>query len=106
MARLGNRTVTSPPHDETILALLHRAANAPYGIAVRSNNVASARAAFYRIRGETLDERLSRLTFRLAPGAQEEEIWIVLAPARRPASAGPTTLSDLGLSPLSSKEST
>lgn len=59
------------------LALLYRALDTPYGIAVSVSDKKRAQAHLYAARASSDDPGLDRLQIRTSPNAPDNEIWIV-----------------------------
>lgn len=58
-------------------AILRAASEAHVGIVVHTNDVARARAMFYRVRKLLGDTTLDQLSIRVSPDGPDNELWII-----------------------------
>jgi hypothetical protein len=63
--------------DLSALEALHRALAEPYGIVIRTTNLALTRQNIYQLRKNSGDPDLDNLKVLASPYLPEEELWIV-----------------------------
>lgn len=59
------------------VTILQAAASAEYGIVLKTNDPAKARATLYRVRKDLGDTELAKLMIRVSPDDSEGELWII-----------------------------
>lgn len=65
------------PIEHQCASILSAAASAEFGLVLRTNDPARARALLYKVRKDIGDSEWNKLMIRISPDDSEHELWII-----------------------------